>query len=360
MVILTTKSEPVFGMSESEREHAVIGDEFLDTPGQLLRGGGHSMKLVVMIPAYNEEETIASVIHEIPRYIPGVDTVEVLVINDGSVDHTVEEAQRAGADTIISFKKNKGLAPGFRAGLETALSMGADIIVNTDADGQYDGTEIPKLIQPILDSKADFVLGSRVKGTIEEMPTQKRIGNRMATWVTRQVSGLPVSDGQSGFRAFTRDAAMRLNVMADYTYVQETLIQAANLGLVYTEVPILFRKRTGGSSRLISNIFNYAKRAGLTIVRSYRDYYPLRTFTIIGSVLIFAGFFVGLRPLIHYIETFTLAYLGSAVLSILLFIVGFNVISLGLVADMLKTQRKIQDEILYRIKEKENSQKHIE
>jgi len=308
------------------------------------------MKLVVMIPSYNEEETIASVIREIPRSIPGVDTVEVLVINDGSTDRTVEEARRAGADTVISFKKNKGLAPGFRAGLETALSMGADIIVNTDADGQYDGGEIPKLIQPILDNKADFVLGSRTKGTIEEMPLQKTIGNRMATWVTRNVSGLPVSDGQSGFRAFTRDAAMRLNVMSDYTYVQETLIQAANLGLVYTEVPILFRKRTGGSSRLISNIFNYAKRAGFTILRSYRDYQPLRTFLIIGSILVILGLIIGLRPLIHYLNTFTLAYFGSAVLSVLLITCGLNVIVLGLVADMLKTQRRIQDEILYYIK----------
>ncbi len=308
------------------------------------------MKLVVMIPSYNEEEMIASVIREIPRSIPGVDTVEVLVINDGSTDRTVEEARRAGADMIISFKKNKGLAPGFRAGLETALAMGADIIVNTDADGQYDGTEIPKLIRPILDNKADFVLGSRTKGTIEEMPLQKTIGNRMATWVTRQVSGLPVSDGQSGFRAFTRDAAMRLNVMSDYTYVQETLIQAANLGLVYTEVPILFRKRTGGSSRLISNILNYAKRAGLTILRSYRDYQPLRTFLMIGLVLVVLGTIVGLRPLLYYLSTWTLAYFGSAILSILLLIVGFNVIALGLIADMLKTQRKIQDELLYRLK----------
>jgi hypothetical protein len=164
---------------------------------------------------------------------------------------------------------------------------------------------------------------------------------------------LPVSDGQSGFRAFTRDAAMRLNVMSDYTYVQETLIQAANLGLVYVEVPILFRKRTGGSSRLISNIFNYAKRAGLTILRSYRDYQPLKTFILIGVTFIVFGLLLGLRPLLHYLSTFTLAYYGSAILSILLIIIGFTVISLGLLADMLKTQRKIQDELLYRLKKLE-------
>jgi len=138
--------------------------------------------------------------------------------------------------------------------------------------------------------------------------------------------------------------------MSDYTYVQETLIQAANLGLVYTEVPILFRKRTGGSSRLISNIFNYAKRAGLTILRSYRDYQPLRTFLVIGLILVILGTIAGLRPLLYYLNTWTLAYFGSAILSILLLIVGFNVIALGLIADMLKTQRKIQDELLYRLK----------
>jgi len=314
-----------------------------------------SVKLVVMIPSYNEEKAIASVIQEIPRSIPGVDTVEVLVINDGSTDRTVEEARKAGADRIISFKKNKGLAPGFRAGLETALSMGADIIVNTDADGQYNGNEIPKLIQPILDNKADFVLGSRTKGRIEYMPLQKKIGNRMATWVTRLVSGLPVSDGQSGFRAFTRDAAMRLNVMADYTYVQETLIQAGNIGLVYEEVPIEFRKRDNGPSRLIKNIFRYAQRAGLTIVRTYRDYHPLRTFLALGIVFLGLGVVAGLRPLLHYLSTWTLAYFGSAILSILLVMVGFNLMILGLIADMLKVQRLIHDETLYRLKKIDNS-----
>ena len=171
------------------------------------------MKLVVMIPAYNEEETIGSVIMEIPRDC--CEIVEVLVINDGSTDNTVEEARKAGANRILSFKKNRGLAPAFRAGLETALEMGTDIIVNTDGDGQYNGKQIPDLIKPILDGRADFVLGSRTKGRIEYMPLQKRIGNKIATFVTRQVSGLPVSDAQSGFRAFTRDAAMHLNVMSD-------------------------------------------------------------------------------------------------------------------------------------------------
>lgn len=307
------------------------------------------MKLVVMIPAYNEEETIGSVIREIPRDC--CDQVEVLLINDGSTDNTVEEARNAGADRIVSFKKNRGLAPAFRAGLETALMMGADIIANTDGDGQYNGKQISDLIKPILDGRADFVLGSRTKGRIEYMPLQKRVGNRIATFVTRHVSGLPISDAQSGFRAFTRDAAMHLNVMSNYTYVQETLMQAANSGMVYEEVPIEFRKRTGGPSRLISNIFRYAKRAGTTIVKTYRDYQPLKTFSILGIIPLLIGLFFGFRVLFHFFRTGTVgSELPSAVFTVLLLIIGVQTIVLGLLADMLKTHRMIEDEILYRLK----------
>ena len=270
------------------------------------------MKLVVMIPAYNEEETIGSVIKEIPRDC--CEQVEVLVIDDGSTDKTVKEAERAGADKIISFKRNKGLAPAFRAGLETALEMEADIIVNIDADGQYNPKEIPKLTKPIIDGKADIVLGSRFRGWIEYMPVHKKITNRIATFATRRVSGLSISDAQTGFRAFTSDAAFHMNVMSDYTYVQETLMQAANYDLVIEEVPIEFRKRSGGESRLISNIFGYAKRAGKTMVTTYRDYQPLKTFSYLGLFFIVFGLILGLRVFIHYFDTGMVGpYLPSAV-----------------------------------------------
>jgi glycosyltransferase involved in cell wall biosynthesis len=307
------------------------------------------MKLVVMIPCCNEEKTIVSVIKEIPRDC--CDEVEVLVINDGSTDNTVQEAEKGGADKILSFKKNKGLAPAFRAGLQTALEMGADIIVNTDGDGQYNGKEIPKLIEPILDGRADFVLGSRTKGHIEYMPLQKKIGNRIATFITRKVTGYPVSDAQSGFRAFTRDCAMRLNVMADYTYVQETLIQATYYGLVIEEVPIEFRRRNAGPSRLISSIWRYAKKAGVTIARGYRDFHPLDTFFGFGSLFILVGLLFGFRVLLGFFKTGAVTgYLPSAVLTVLLILIGVSTVTLGLIADILKTQRKIQDEILYRLK----------
>ena len=310
------------------------------------------MKLVVMIPAYNEEESIGFVIKEIPRDC--CDQVEILIIDDGSKDRTYERAKEAGADRIIRFKKNRGLAPAFRAGLETAISMGADIIVNTDADGQYDGKEIPALIKPILEGKADVVLGSRTKGTIEEMPLGKRIGNAMATYVTRQLSGRYVSDAQTGFRAFTRDLALHLNVLSDYTYVQETLMQIAHHDVVMVEVPITFRKRVSGKSRLIGNIFNYARRSGTTIIRTYRDFQPLKTFIIIGGCFILPGIVAGIIVLQHYLSTGIVAgKLPMALLSVLLIVLGFQSILIGIVADMLKSQRKVQDEILYRLKKQE-------
>lgn len=312
------------------------------------------MKLVVMIPAFNEESSIASVINEIPRNC--CDTVEVLVIDDGSTDHTCERAKAAGADHIVRFKKNRGLAPAFRAGLETALSMGADIIVNTDADGQYDGKEIPALIQPILLGKADVVLGSRTRGTIEEMPIEKRLGNAMATIATRQLSGRYVSDAQTGFRAFTRDLALRLNVLSEYTYVQETLMQIAHQDVVMVEVPITFRKRSNGKSRLIGNIFNYAKRSGATMIRTYRDYQPLKTFLIIGGFFLLIGAIAGIIVLQHYFTTgIVTGKLPMALLSALFLMLGCQSVLIGIVADMLKSQRKVQDEILYRVKKMEYS-----
>jgi len=205
------------------------------------------MKLIVTIPAYNEENTINKVIREIPCQIDGIDSVEVLVINDGSKDNTVKVAKDAGADHIINQKENLGLAFTFRTGLEEALMRGADIIVNTDADFQYNQQQIPDLIKPVLEGKADIVLGSRFSGHIEHMAPQKRLGNILATRVTRMASGYPVTDARTGFRAFSRDAALRMNILYDYTYVQETIIQAVDHNLTMVEIPIKVRKCEGDS-----------------------------------------------------------------------------------------------------------------
>lgn len=308
------------------------------------------MKLIVTIPAYNEEHSIGDVIREIPRTIDGIDRVEVLVINDGSTDNTVEVARNAGADHIISHKRNLGLAKAFRDGLNTAVELGADIVVNTDADFQYNGTEIPKLLQPIFDGKADIVIGDRQIDTLDHMPRGKVWGNKLATWVTRRVTGWPVRDAQTGFRAFTRDAACRMNLTGDYTYVQETLIQAANKNLTLVQVPVEFRKRDG-KSRLIASLFGYAKPAGITIARSFRDYKPFTVFLSIGGIIIIAGLVLGSGVLMHFFRTgMVTPYLPTAVLTTVLIIVGLQVIVLGLLADMMLNVRILTEEILYQIK----------
>ncbi len=310
------------------------------------------MKLIVMIPAFNEEGSIAGVIQNIPRDI--ADEVTVMVIDDGSSDDTVSEAKKGGADYVISFSKNRGLAQAFKIGLYHALNMRGDVIVNIDADGQYDPHEIPRLIRPIIDGKADVVLGSRFKGWIEYMPRHKRIGNIIATKVTSLLAGIPISDAQTGFRAFSKEAALRLNVIAEYTYVQETIIQSVYNGLRIVEVPCTFLKRVQGQSRLISNFFDYALKAGKTIIRTYINYKPLKTFLTIGGIFSSVGLIFGLRVLIHFFKTgMVTPHLPSAILTAILLIVGFQIILLGLIADMIGVERRLMEEILYRLRDRD-------
>ncbi len=302
------------------------------------------MKLVVTIPAFNEEKTIGKVIRNIPRDC--CDEVEVLVIDDGSTDKTVERARENGADKIVTFKRNLGLATAFRKGIETALEMKADIIVNIDADGQYDPNEIPVIIQPILEGKADIVLGSRFLGNIEYMPIQKKLGNKLATKITSFLVGIPISDAQTGFRAFTKNAAMKIHVLSKYTYVQETIIQAVYKNLKILEVPCSFRKREG-KSRLISNIFTYAIKAGLVIFKTYLDYKPLKVFLFLGGALFLVGLLFGARVLIDFLQTGGVHFLPSAILTAIFLIIGFQIVVLGLIAAMIGTNRRIMEDILY-------------
>ncbi|MBD3389251.1 MAG: glycosyltransferase [Candidatus Altiarchaeales archaeon] len=307
------------------------------------------MRLVVVVPAYDEEGTVGEVVSSIPR--DACDDVIVVVVDDGSSDRTFEEAEKAGADRIVRFKRNRGLAKVFKEGLDTALEMGADIVLNIDADGQYDSGEIPKLIKPILDGRADIVLGSRFKGTIEYMPLQKRLGNRIATWATNIASGYPVSDAQTGFRALTRDAVQRINIGSDYTYVQETIIQAVYKDLAIVEVPVTFRKR-GDDSRLIPNIYVYAKKAGSTIIRTYLQYHPLKAMLSIGGFLMFLGVLAGLRVLAHYLSYGYVGYIPTALLSTFMLLLGFQVVILGILADLIDNNRRLHEELLYRAKKR--------
>ena len=311
------------------------------------------MKLIVMIPAYNEEKNIGNVIKEIKD---NVKDYKVLVIDDGSTDKTVEVARKAGADFIISNKKNLGLAPTFRRGLEEALRLGADKIVNTDADYQYNQKQIPKLIKPILEGKADIVLTNRNIFSLDHMPLSKKIGNSIATQVTRLVSGFDVKDAQSGFRAFSREAALKLNVLSDYTYVQETIIQAVDKRLVILQTSCDFKKRKKSKSRLINNVFDYARRAGLMLIRSYVRYKPLKALLITSMFPLILGFLLGLRYLYFYFIGDG-SHIQSLILAAILLIIGFQIVVLAFLGDTINVNRKINEEILYRMKKNEFSKK---
>ncbi len=243
------------------------------------------MKLVVMIPTKNEQETIANVIDEIPKEIDGIDEIEVLIIDGASTDNTIENALAAGAVAAYSDQMNRGLASAFKVGIRLALDRGADIIVNTDADMQYDQKEIAELVQPILKREADMVLGSRFKGEIEDMPAGKKFGNRLATRVTSVLAGQKISDAQSGFRAIHRELAERLIIEARKTYVQETLIRAIRGGYTVVEIPIHFRKRKD-ESRLIGNIWSYAFQVFPDLFLTYSQVAPLRFFGNISLILL--------------------------------------------------------------------------
>jgi glycosyltransferase involved in cell wall biosynthesis len=304
------------------------------------------MKLVVTIPAYNEEKTIAAVISEIPKKIKGIDSVDIIVVDDGSEDNTSAVAIKAGAK-VIRNAHNCGLAYTFSKGLRYALELGADIIVNTDADMQYNQKQIPCLVQPILDGKADIVLGSRFKGTIEYMPIQKYLGNKIVSKLMSFLTGENITDSQTGFRAFSKEAALRINVFSNFTYTQETILEAVEKKLAIVEVPVDFRKRNG-KSRLISNIFDYAYRAGSTILTTYLNYKPLKIFFFIGGFLIFIGLIFGTRILVHFISTGMVApYVPSAILSALFLIIGFQIMIIGMIAELIKRNRLVQEELLY-------------
>ncbi len=300
-----------------------------------------------MIPSFNEESTLGLVISEIPKKIPKIDSIQILVIDDGSTDKTAELAKKNGA-IVLSHKSNCGLAKTFRDGLEYALlELGADIIVNTDADFQYNQKQIPLLVKPILDGKADLVLGSRFAGNIEYMPFQNRLGNILATKAVALVSELPITDGQTGFRAFSREAALRLNVLSNYTYTQETILQASYHKLTIVEVPIDFRKRLG-KSRLISSMIGYARQSILVLLMGYLNYKPLKVFLAVGGSLFAVGFIAGLYILQHFVVTGAVSpHIPLAIVSVAFLLFGAQIMATGVVAEMIKNNRKIEEDTLF-------------
>lgn len=304
-------------------------------------------KLIIQIPCYNEEETLAIALKELPRQLPGVDTVEWLVINDGSRDRTVEVAKIYGVDRIVNFSQNQGLAKAFMAGLEASVRAGADIIVNTDADNQYCADDIPKLIRPILDGRAEIVVGARdVQTNPEFSPLKKRL-QKLGSWVVRLASKTDIPDAPSGFRAFSRNAAMQLNVFNSYTYTLETIIQAGQKGIAITSVPI----RTNPAlrpSRLVRGNWNYVARSFLTILRIFMLYKPLRFFFLLGSIPFGAGTILGIRWLVYFFMGSERTRIPSLILAAIAILIGFQLWMFGLVADLMAANRKLLEEIQLR------------
>lgn len=308
------------------------------------------MKLIIIIPAFNEEKNIGQVIKNIPRQIDGMDEIKIMIMNDGSSDNTKGVALEAGADLVIDNKENLGLAKTFKRGLETALENGADIIVNIDADNQYDPAEIPKIIKPILEKKAEIVMGNRQIERLKFMKAGNKYGNLLGSWILRKIIGSNIQDSSSGFRAYSREAALKLNIYYNHTYTHETLIQAAFNKIPTKEVPIEFRERAGGKSKLIKNIFTHIKISTIIIIRTILLYKPLKTLFYLGLIVITPGILLFLRFLYYYLGGHGSGKIQSLIFASVFIIVGFLIILLGLIGDLISNNRKINEEMLYYIK----------
>lgn len=310
------------------------------------------MKLIIQIPCYNEEKTLELAYNDLPRHIDGIDTIEYLIINDGSKDNTVARARELGFHHIVSFKRNKGLAKGFMAGIDACLHLGADIIVNTDADNQYCGADIEKIVRPILDQKADIVIGERPIDQTEHFSWKKKKFQHLGSWVVRVASGTDIPDAPSGFRAYSRDAALRLNVVNEYTYTLETIIQAGNNKTAMTSVPIRTNPETR-PSRLFSSMWRYMKRSSTVITRSFVMYKPLAFFMSIGLVLMLFGAILGLRFLILMLMGEGDGHVQSLILTAILIMMGFQTITIGLLGDTISANRKLLEDVQYRVRKME-------
>ncbi|HHY54748.1 MAG TPA: glycosyltransferase family 2 protein [Chloroflexi bacterium] len=310
------------------------------------------MKCIIQIPCYNEARTLPETVAALPRVLPGIDTVEFLVIDDGSRDGTAQVAQAAGVHHIVRHPRNLGLARAFMTGLDSSLRLGADIIVNTDADNQYVAADIASLVAPILAGEAELVIGDRGVGQIEHFSPLKRTLQRLGSWVISQAAGMKVPDATSGFRALTRDAALHTLVLSSYSYTLETLIQAGAQRRAIRYVPVRTNLPTR-PSRLMNNLPHYLANSTTTIVRAYTFYRPLRVFTTIGLLALLAGVAIGIRFLIAYFSGAGSGHIQSLILSAVLLIAGFQTLLIGLVADLIGANRKLMEEVLVRLRKRE-------
>lgn len=304
-------------------------------------------KLIIQVPCYNEEKTIGITLDALPRQIQGVDCIEWLIINDGSSDRTVEVARKHGVDHVVNLPCNQGLSKAFMAGIQMCLKAGADIIVNTDADNQYSADDIPRLVKPILEGKAQMVIGARPISDIDHFSRLKKLLQSLGSWVVRFASNTDIPDAPSGFRAISREAAMQLNVFNGYTYTLETIIQAGRKGIPITWVPVQTNAHLR-PSRLIKSIPRYVLWSVVTIIRIFMIYEPFRFFMILGSVPFSIGFILGVRWLIIFFAGTERTHVPSLILAAILLIIGFQMWILGFVADLLGVNRRLLEDIQLR------------
>lgn len=308
------------------------------------------MKLIIQIPCYNEAETLEVALNDLPKHIDGIDEIEYLIINDGSNDNTVEVARKWGVNYVVNFRNNKGLARGFMAGLDACLKNGADIIVNTDADNQYCGADIEKLVQPIIRHEAGMVIGERPIDNTEHFSPLKKKLQHFGSWVVRKASRTDVPDAPSGFRAYSRNTAMRLNVINEYTYTLETIVQAGRNKMAVTSVPI----RTNAElrkSRLFTSMFGYVKKSMLTIVRAFMTYKPLFFFACLASIFCIGGIIIGGRFLYFFSMGKGAGHVQSLILASTLIIIGVQAGVIGLLADVISANRKLIEDVQFTVRQ---------
>ena len=310
-------------------------------------------KLIIQIPCYNEEDTLPATVRDLPRSIDGIDVIEIVIIDDGSTDRTIDVARELGVDHIIRLTKNQGLAVAFARGLEASLQMGADVIVNTDGDNQYRGDCVRDLVKPILKGDAEMVVGDRQINTIQSFSASKKVLQKFGSWIVRWASKTNVPDATSGFRAFSKEAALRLSIYSEYTYTLETIIQAGKKGISITSVPVETNEVLR-ESRLIHNTFQYVIRSAITIIRIFLMYEALRVFLSLSVIPLLGGFFLLSRFGYYFLIGDGQGHIQSLIIATILMVLGFVTILIGLLGDLIARNRRLNEEINYRIKKMNN------